>query len=330
MIKKATECMIEYTTFEKARNKVEENIKEVLLTAPLLIRAYTGHLTLSSGKSIRAMACLACAENKEGLIHPNAIKIASAIELLHLATLVHDDVIDNAKIRRGMITLQKKYGKKTAVICGDYLLAMSLKIAVSISFEDNYNRFSFPDYLNAICLGELRQNMNNKNYDLSFYDYLKIISGKTAALFDASFKAGGMLCDDVEKSELNSYSKLGRYIGLIFQLTDDCIDYESTSRLAKKPVLSDYKQGVITLPLIYAFFKNSDLKKKAKENKATIHEICSAVNESGGIVFTRSISRKYYDKALAIIDKINISDQKREKLIFILDKAYNSDVLPAK
>lgn len=317
----------EYTTFENAKMQVETELNKVLLSAPQVIRLYTEHLTLSRGKSIRALSCLACAENKDLLIHPDAVKIATAIELLHLATLVHDDVIDNAKTRRGIITLQKKFGKKTAVICGDYLLCLSLKIAASVSQRKNHNEIDFPDYLSKICIGELQQNINNMNYDLSFYNYIKIISGKTAALFDASFRAGAELSDDVNKDEIRLYSQLGRYVGLIFQLTDDCIDYESTKKLAKKPVLSDYKQGVITLPLIYTFSKNNVIKNKAKLNKATIEEISSAVTETGGVAFTRNITSKYYDKALSVINKINIDKEKREKLIFIVNKAYNSEVL---
>lgn len=318
----------EFTTFENAKIQVETELNKVLLSAPQVIRLYTEHLTLSRGKSIRVISCLACAENKDMLIHTDAVKIASAIELLHLATLVHDDVIDNAKTRRGIITLQKKFGKRTAVICGDYLLCLSLKIAASVSQRKSYNEIDFPDYLSRICIGELQQNINNMNYDLSFYNYIKIISGKTAALFDASFRAGAELCDDVNKDEIQLYSQLGRYVGLIFQLTDDCIDYESTKKLAKKPVLADYKQGVITLPLIYTFSKNNALKNKAKLNKATIEEISSAVTETGGVAFTRNISSKYYDKALSVINKINIGKEKRDKLTFIINKAYNSEVLP--
>ncbi|MHB1154761.1 MAG: polyprenyl synthetase family protein [Eubacteriales bacterium] len=318
----------EYTTFENAIIQVETELNKVLLSAPQVIRLYTEHLTLSRGKSIRAVSCLACAENKDMLIHTDAVKIATAIELLHLATLVHDDVIDNAKTRRGIITLQKKYGKRTAVICGDYLLCLSLKIAASVSRRKNYIELDFPEYISRICIGELQQNVNNRNLNLSFYNYIKIISGKTAALFDASFKAGAKLCDDVKDDEIRLFSQLGLYIGIIFQLTDDCIDYESTKKIAKKPVLSDYKQGVITLPLIYTFEKNKEIKNKANLNMASIKEISSAVTETGGVAFTHLISKKYYDKAILIINKTNSGIAKRERLISILNKAYNSDVLP--
>ncbi|MDD4772640.1 MAG: polyprenyl synthetase family protein [Eubacteriales bacterium] len=325
---------IEFYYFDDAKKQVEIEVRQALLTAPKLIRDYIGHLTLSRGKSIRAVSCLVCAENADLAIHQNAVKVAAAIELLHLATLVHDDVIDNAETRRGIITLQKKFGKRTAVICGDYLLSLSFKTAASVTRDTNYINLHFPDYsdysdyIGKICMGELRQNINNKNYDLSFYEYIKIISGKTAALFEASFRAGAQLCDDVTDDEIGLYSRLGHYIGLIFQLTDDCIDYESTPELAKKPILSDYRQGVISLPLIYTFEKDKEIKRRAKANTASIDEISCAVAQTGGVDFTRHVSKKYYEKAMAIINIIRAGNSKRERLTAVLNSAYYTAVLP--
>ena len=119
---------INFIENDRALDIVKEEINRALSTTPIIIRQYTKHLTGSSGKFIRAIALLTCAQNEDGLIHHDAINFAAAIELVHLATLVHDDVIDNANIRRGNLTLQKKYGKRTAVICGDYLFCVALKL----------------------------------------------------------------------------------------------------------------------------------------------------------------------------------------------------------
>ena len=131
----------------KAIDLVKEQINRALSTSPGIVRKYTEHLMASSGKYIRAISLLVCAENSDGLIHNNALKLAASIELLHLATLVHDDVIDNASTRRGDITLQKKYGKRTAVICGDYLLCIALKMASSVSNKEDYLKLDVPDYM---------------------------------------------------------------------------------------------------------------------------------------------------------------------------------------
>lgn len=309
-------------TFDDALQLVKVEVDGALSASPKIIRAYMEHLMLSRGKFIRAISLLTCAENKEGLIHPNAIKLAASIELLQLATLVHDDVIDNAKTRRGVVTLQKKFGKRTAVICGDYLFCLSLQHASTIANKNDYLDFEMPDYMSRVCLGEILQNMNNSNLDLSIYNYLKIISGKTAALFEASFYAGAILCVDA-KDETKQYRKLGRYMGMIFQLTDDCIDFEASPELAKKPVQSDFEQGVITLPLIYAFQKRSHFKEKAELNHVTRAEINAAVFETGGLSYTRVISKKYYTKSLNILDKLNVSENKKASLVRILDKVYD-------
>ncbi len=306
---------------DKALDLVKQKVNTELITAPIIIRQYTQHLAASSGKFIRAAALLICAQNEDGLIHPHAISFAVAIEIIHLATLVHDDVIDNAGTRRGRLTLQKKYGKRTAVICGDYLLCIALKIVSEIPDKKQYLNIIVPDYMRRVCLGELNQHVNNGYLDLSVYQYLKIISGKTAALFEASFHAGAVLCEQKDLI-ISKYAKLGRYVGMIFQMTDDCIDFETTEYIAKKPVQSDFEQGVITLPLIHAFKNMPDLKKKANSNQLTREDINVAVFNSGGLSFTRLVSRKYYNKAMNIINELHITSDKRIKLISILDKAY--------
>ena len=311
-----TECI----DGNKAMDSVKEEINRILLESPSLIRKYIGFMTASKGKYIRAASLLACAENNEGLVHPNAINFASSVEILHLATLIHDDIIDNASIRRGQITLQKKYGQRTAVICGDYLMCMALKNASSVSNKEDYLKLNIPDYLTRVCLGELKQHIYLGFLDLSFRQYMKVISGKTAALFEASFYAGAVLSQSNEKVT-KEYKRLGRYIGMIFQMKDDCIDFEMTSDMAKKPVQSDFEQGVITLPLIYAFKNISGFKEKAK-NIISRSEINDAVAKSGGLTYTHKVAEKYYNKANTIIDSLESNNIKKAKLKAILDKAY--------
>ncbi|WP_313559859.1 polyprenyl synthetase family protein [Ruminiclostridium cellobioparum] len=323
---------LEFIAYDGALELVKEKVNNALSAAPVIIRKYTKHLTASTGKYIRAVSLLICAQNREGNIHPNAVSFAAAIELLHLATLVHDDVMDDAGIRRGQVTLQKKYGKKTAVICGDYLLSIALKMAASVPNREDYIKLNLPDYVSRVCLGELNQHINNGFLDLSAFKYLKIISGKTAALFEAAFCAGAVLSNyDSQKTEgtpeledktLNKYMRLGRYIGMIFQIQDDCMDFEKTEEAAKKPVQSDYQQGVITLPLIYAFQKMMGLKEKARSNSLTREEINTAVSQTGGLDYTHGISGRYYDKSMKLIEQLDISSDKRSKLIYVLDKAY--------
>lgn len=315
-----TEEKIEPIKTDEALELVKAELVRTLSKAPLIIREYTRHLAASFGKLIRASSVLTCAEDKDGLVSADAIKIAAAIEILHLATLVHDDIIDNAGLRRGDVTLQKKYGKRTAVICGDYLLSVALRMAAGVKNRKDYIDLELPDYVGRICLGELNQHINNNNLNLTVYQYLKIISGKTAALFEASFYAGALFSKSPD-SEMNKYRQLGFYIGMIFQLTDDCIDFENTVETANKPVQSDYEQGVITLPLIHAFANIEELKEKAAKSTLAREEINEAVRKTDGIGFTKMVVRKYYNKSLKLIEKLDASQTKKDKLIYILNKA---------
>ncbi len=314
---------IEYIGFERALELVRKEVDKRLSASPRIIRDYTGHLTASQGKFIRAHSVIVCAQRADGLIHPNAVRIAAAVEILHLATLVHDDVIDNAELRRGDVTLQKKYGKRTAVICGDYLLCTSLNLAASVSDKQDYLDLNLPDYMGKVCLGELNQHINSANINLSVYQYLKIISGKTAALFEASFYAGAIF-SGCGTAECRKYKQAGYYTGMIFQLLDDCIDFETTQDEAKKPVQSDYEQGVITLPLIHAFQSMVSLKDKANSNGISRQEINEAVARTGGLKFTRMLAQKYYNKAFRAINGLEASESKKTGLLEVLNKASRS------
>ena len=310
--------------FDNNLEQVRLEVDRMLSSSPWIIRSYTRHLALSVGKFIRAASVIACAQDDEGQISDKAVKLAAAVEILHLATLVHDDIIDDADLRRGELTLQKKYGKRTAVICGDYLLCMALKLTASISEPsdaDEYMDLQIPDYLSRVCLGELNQHINNGNIDLSVHQYLRIISGKTAALFEASFFAGAALATKDAKT-LRKYARLGRNIGMIFQLTDDCMDFEETKESAKKPVQSDYEQNVITLPLIHAFQQLPGFKTKAKEQRLSRGEINEAVRKTDGLNYTRLIAKRYYHKSLAILKDLDLSEEKADRLKTILDRSY--------
>ena len=200
-------------------------------------------------------------------------------------------------------------------------MAAALKLASSIDNKDDLFKFNMPSYVEQICMGELRQHINNGNLNISIYRYLSIISGKTAALFEAAFYGGAILVEK-EKEVISNYRKLGKYLGMIFQLMDDCIDFEIDEAIAKKNVQSDYEQGVITLPLIYTFHKDEDVKNKAENGLLDRKELNKAVHKAGGLDFTKMISRKYYNKFTRTMSLIDMSEEKKYHLTEILDKAF--------
>lgn len=308
--------------YEEAVARTEEDIRLLLKSAPAVLRGMTSHLAKAEGKMIRARALLVCALQRDDLIEPDAVKTAAAVELLHLATLVHDDIIDNAETRRGIAALHKKFGEKYAVLCGDWLFCAALdhvsNVNTPVGGQDAVNR-SFTRYLTEVCLGEVRQNRNNHNYRLSEREYFRIIRGKTAALFEACFYAGFTLSGEDEALR-DIYLEIGNNIGLIFQLADDCADYEATQKMTKKPVLSDYSQGVITLPLIYALKTDKTLSEKITAGMKP-YELKAAVQASGGFQYTHKKINLLSKKTQSAIKFLDTGVVKTELLTGLLHKA---------
>lgn len=297
---------------------VKGEVDKALSTSPLIIRNYTKHLLKSQGKYLRAKSVLASAIREDGSIHYDAVKFAAAIELLHLATLVHDDVMDDADTRRGVITLHKKYGRKTAVICGDYVMAVATSLAASVEQKQEYLTFEMSNYMEAVALGELLQHINNGNKNLTIKEYLEIIDGKTAKLFEASMVAG-ITTTLAAKEVVDLYKVFGHNLGMIFQILDDVSDFEDTKELAKKPVQSDFEQGVITLPLIHAFKAFPEYLEKAKKDLINRFDIMKIVKESDSVANARELAEKYYSEALVALSDMKLQNDKHDVLLEILN-----------
>lgn len=316
-----TDFPTERLEYSEALRLTELEIRKLLKAAPLLIRPQTSHLAQATGKGIRAQALLACAMGGDGLVRRDAVNAAAAIELLHLATLIHDDIIDNADIRRGISALHVKFGEKTAVLCGDYLFCLAFDLVSSIpprqTTRDKMGSV-LPSYFTEICLGEIRELSNTGNLDLTEREYFRIIAGKTAALFQASFHAGFLLSDEPPEAG-DIYIEIGKQLGMLFQLVDDCLDFLSSKKKVKKPVLTDCRRGVVTLPLIYALQADKTLRGKI-ENGISEQELKVAVIEAGGIEYTQDKIREYHSKAKKLIFSLGF-ENKKSKLELLLDKA---------
>ncbi len=315
----------EKLNYEEAVAETSKQIAHLLKSAPIAIRKMTTHLSGAQGKMIRARSLLACALGEADRIPADAVKAAASVELIHLATLVHDDVIDQADKRRGIKALHQKFGQKYAVLCGDWLLCAALELVSGIEPEDPMDKDRkdllriFPGYMTEVCLGELRQNQNMHNYGLSERQYFQTIRGKTAALFEASFY-GGHLFSREPGMWKEIYREIGNNIGLIFQLADDCADYESAQKASNKPVLCDCSSGVITLPLIYALKKDKGLKAKIEAGMDPF-SLKTAVEASGGLEYTHGKIRRLYKDTLNLLRVLDISSAKCALLEQLLDRA---------
>jgi heptaprenyl diphosphate synthase len=328
MISISKDKYTEKLNIDSALEATTQLISTTLKKSPIAISHITNHLSLSSGKGIRTKLLLICAMDEFGLIPQSAIEAAASLEIIHLATLVHDDIIDDSPLRRGIESIQSKFGKRQAVICGDYLFCLAFSTISKI-----YQPYThlIPMYANAIskvCLGELNQFSNNNNTDISLFQYLKVISGKTASLFYIAAHSGSVL-GGLDEKQSKHIAKFGSYLGMIFQILDDCKDYRFTQFEAEKPIENDLTSGVITLPLIMSFLKEPLLRNSAKQILRTgvgIDVLIKEVHRLDGVESSISLAEKYANKSKKILNNINANTLKHDHLYCLLNNTLDSVV----
>lgn len=207
------------------------------------------NIELSSGKRVRGLLVVLASEINGGKIKQSAVNTAVAIELLHNATLIHDDIVDYADKRRGKSALYKKIGYEFSVLSGDYLLSRVMRL---ILLNDSIEIFRiFADAVEAVCEGEIEEVYRKNNANIGRERYYNLIEKKTGALIIASVKAGACLAG-LKGRPLAKLTEFGRCIGIAFQIKDDILDVTGSGRELGKPVGHDIIEGKTTLPLIIA------------------------------------------------------------------------------
>ena len=248
---------------------VEEKIAAKLMSKVELVNKMSGYHLNTGGKRLRALLTLEsaklCKYNKGG----RDINLAACVELIHAATLMHDDVIDNSDIRRGKKTLNTLWGNQSSILVGDYLLSRCFEMMVEDGNLEVLRLLSSTS--SEIAQGEVLQLQHKGEVDILEETYLKIISSKTASLFAASTKVGAILAekDSKYKEALEFY---GKNLGLTFQIADDALDYNSEIKFFGKKIGNDFFEGKVTLPIILLYQKisnseKSEIKKLFFKNK---------------------------------------------------------------
>ncbi|MGX4592505.1 polyprenyl synthetase family protein [Leuconostoc sp. JNUCC 76] len=281
----------------------------------------------SAGKLVRPALTLLFSELTDAPYNQKAIVLGASVELLHLATLIHDDIIDESKLRRGQDSIQAHFGKDTAVYAGDYLLTGMLSL---LNDADNIqaNKLAL-EALRNILFGELTQKHNRYLTDTSFDNYLTQITGKTAALFKLSVLFGATSSEGVNSQLLDVVSKLGENLGIAFQLLDDYLDFESiTEQLSLgKPAGQDIRNGIYTAPILFAL-ENPDINAELKEllalrdgitDNQLVH-IHNIVIESGAMSRLNSLLAEYSQELDDLLNKLpnNALRQKLSHLATLL------------
>ena len=279
--------------------------ESTLSSSNLLLNSVIAHIRQKNGKMMRPILVLLAAK-LFGKVCPATLHAAVALELLHNASLVHDDVVDESTERRGQLSVNAIFNNKVAVLAGDYLLATAL---VQVGMTRNHDIIDIVSCLGQdLADGELLQLSNVSNLHFSEEVYFDVIRKKTAVLFAACTKAGALSVGaSDEKAE--SARLFGEYIGLCFQIKDDIFDYSESKEIGK-PTGNDMTEGKLTLPVIYALKSTGDeemmkLARKVKAHTVTADEIAQLVaftKENGGIEYADKRMWDFHAEAMNFLD----------------------------
>ena len=273
---------------ESVENKlllVEEKIKFKLSSDVELVQKMTNYHIDTGGKRLRALLTLGSAKMCGYHKGTRDINLAACVELIHSATLMHDDVIDNGLVRRGKKTLNKIWDNHSSVLVGDYLLSRCFEMMVEDGNLEVLRLLSSTS--SKIAQGEILQLQHQGEVDMLEETYLKIISSKTAELFAASTKVGAIL-SDMKSKEKKALEFYGRNLGLTFQIADDTLDYNSELKLFGKKIGKDFYEGKVTLPIILLFQKA-----KNQEKEKLKYIFSKNIRDDNDLNYSLSLIKKY-------------------------------------
>jgi heptaprenyl diphosphate synthase len=284
---------------------LETELLSVIHSPEKLITDISKHLVEAGGKRLRPALYFMCTKNQVSTME-KIMPMAIAIELIHMATLVHDDVIDNATTRRGKSTANSCWGNHSSVLIGDYLFAKAFSLVANKASNEMLKVLT--DVICSMCEGEINQNRSTFIADQTENDYLKRIEQKTADFIAASCELGG-LAVGLSLEETKALREYGYSLGMAFQITDDILDITASSEQIGKPVGNDLRQGIVTLPVIFALEHSADR------------------DELREIVQTKNMSEEKIKRGLSIIQDTEAIEYSYKRVSDYLDHARS--VIPA-
>lgn len=280
---------------------IEQNLTRSIRSSEPALTEISSHLIHGGGKRVRPLITLLAFKVFGGKEAGDIIDIATAIELIHTATLLHDDIIDGAEVRRGKQSAYKKFGLKATLVTGDFLFIKAFEFAGR--FDDTVVQWT-ADACTRLTEGEMLQGFFNRNPDVTYEDYLEIVRRKTASLFQTGARVGAYLAGAnpplVEKME-----QYGLNLGIAFQMIDDVLDVVGHKELLGKPTGIDLRDGNPSLPIILALNERQKVVAEAFEcsqpTDEKIREAIEAIGQGAAIRQARDLSKNYAERAFKVI-----------------------------
>jgi len=309
--------------------KVNETIVQRMQSPVILIPQLAGHLIAAGGKRLRPMLTLG-SSRLCGYRGDRHIGLAAAVEFIHTATLLHDDVVDESDLRRGLATANSVWGNKSSVLVGDFLFSRSFQLMVADGSLEILEILS--EAASVIAEGEVAQLVTANDTDTTEEDYLEVIRAKTAKLFAAACEIGAVVAErpKVEQVALETY---GHNLGIAFQLIDDVLDYAAHQPTLGKTVGDDFREGKITLPVVLAF-RAADEDQRTfwrrtmedlEQKKGDFKRAAAMLDKSGALKATVERARSYGAVALQALNIFPESAPKaalREAVEFAVQRTY--------
>lgn len=299
--------------YELLKNSVAERLKvvdqiilDVAKSKVELVPQIVNHLTQSGGKRIRPILTLACAQII-GCTNPDICKLAAAVEFIHTATLFHDDVIDESEMRRGQKTASNIWGNKASILIGDFLLSHAFKLMTDTRSLEALSLLS--DTSITITESEVWQLDLIGNIDISIENYMELIHGKTASLFAASCAVSGHLAENLDPNIQTSLYEFGRILGILFQISDDYLDYYASQSEFGKVIGSDFCEKKITLPLILLLQSVSQtereiISQEMEKNDPNVETIITMMDKYSIKSKTLNVASQYSNEAKIMIKSL--------------------------
>lgn len=302
-------------------NKIEKELEQNIdAEHPILYEAST-HLLKAGGKRIRPVFVLLSAKFGDYDLE-EVKKIAVPLELIHMGSLVHDDVIDDAELRRGKKTVKAQWDNRIAMYTGDYIFGKAIEIASQCKHKGIHKHLA--NAMVQICIGEIDQIRDQYNWNQNLRTYFRRIKRKTALLIAISCQLGALVSNAPKKYVRELY-RFGYFVGMAFQITDDILDFVGTEKQLGKPAGSDLMQGNVTLPALYAMEHHPTIRERIIRlfnekmiPKEEMKEIIEQIKESGAVEYSKKMADKYLEKAKRSLS-ILPDNQARRSLIQIAD-----------